>query len=722
LIGKTLGNYEIIKPLGAGGMGEVYRAHDANLKRDVAIKVLPQELSTDPDRLARLEREAHLLASLNHPNIATIFSLEEVDDTRFLVLELIDGESLQQRLERGPLPVAEALDVCAQIARALEVAHAEGIVHRDLKPANVLITPDDRVKVLDFGIAKSLRPVGEGDDTVQATELTMAGTLVGTAPYMSPEQVRGEAVDKRSDIWAFGCVFFEVLSGKGPFGRETIADTLAAIVGEEPNWESLPAEASPAVRMLLHRCLQKSPKVRQRDIGDAWVEISQSLSHPGGVAMSLPPTIAGADSPGLRVGIAAWLVIAALSIGAVTGWWLGPEAPAPGKPLYFDVELPPGGFFPPGSGSDIAISPDGNTIAFVAEGPFGRQLFVQRLDEPGDPVPVEGTEDAGYPFFSPDGVSLAFDKNGDIVAISLVGGNSEVLCTQCRHGAWGDDNSIIVQATADSADSPWARIPEPGAKSMEMLPSLSLDGVPLQPDRVDVLPGSRAVLFEDGGAIYASSFDTQVVVEVTKNATDPYYAGGYVLFPRDQTLYALPFDAATLSVTGTPIMAKLDVKTEPAGALHAAVSRNNGVLAFAPVRTETPGFRLGWVDRMGGWESIAADDGHIGITPRVSPDGRRILLGMAPEPAGIYLVDDRTKALDPFHIVDKVKISSINHALWSRDGTAITYRETRLNESEDEPFREFAIVRKLVGGSGAAETLIDFPFATTHSLSPARNQ
>jgi len=697
LIGKTLAHYEVLEPLGAGGMGEVYRARDTNLKRDVAIKVLPDDLADDPERLTRLEREAHLLASLNHPNIATIFSLEEADGTRFLVLELIEGESLQARLARGPLPVEDALDICGQIARALEVAHEAGIVHRDLKPANVLITPDDRAKVLDFGIAKTLRPVGESDDTVHATELTIAGTLVGTAPYMSPEQVRGEAVDKRSDIWAFGCVFFETLSGAGPFTRETAADTLAAIVGEEPHWESLPSEVSAAVRSLLHRCLQKSPKVRQRDIGDAWVEINQSLTHPGGVPMSLPPTIAGVDSLQLGWGVAAGLVVAALAAGAVAGWRLGPEAPSVSSPLQrFAFDLALGASLPVGVGGNIAISPDGAAIAYAAEGSFGIKLFVRRLDQLGSEE-VEGTDGAGAPFFSPDGVWLAFDRGDGIEAVSLAGGDGRILCAQCRRGTWADDDSIIVHTELFA--SGWARIPEEGAE-MKMLPALTFEGRALNPTRLHALPGSQGVLFQDGASIYAVSLETYEVVEVATPGSDPAYAdSGHVLFPRgESTLYAVPFDVATLNVIGDPLVAQRQVGVEDGGSVHAAVSRN-GVLAFAPTRA---GSRLVWVDRTGNWVAATEDeDWRLFTGPRVSPDGTAVAVvvrdtNRAPE---VWVIDDSMGTL-------RFLVGDARMPVWARDSSQITYLTPRDAEMPGEPRQESVIFRQLADGTGVAEPLL----------------
>ncbi len=280
MVGKTLGHYEILEPLGKGGMGEVYRARDTKLDRDVAIKVLPEDFATDPDRLARFEREAKLLAALNHANIGAIHGLEESDDVRFLVLELIEGQTLEQRLMKGALPVPEALDIARQIAEALEAAHDNGVVHRDVKPANVLLTAKGGVKVLDFGIAKNTMLDANVAATAQATNLTTDGTLMGTPPYMSPEQIRGEEADKRADIWSFGCVLYEALTGKRAFDRETVADTLAAIIERNPDYDTLPPDVPPSIRQLVRRCLEKDQRDRLRDIGDARIEIKQALAMP----------------------------------------------------------------------------------------------------------------------------------------------------------------------------------------------------------------------------------------------------------------------------------------------------------------------------------------------------------------------------------------------------------------------------------------------------------
>ncbi len=322
MVGKTLGHYEILEPLGKGGMGEVYRARDTKLERDVAIKVLPEDFAADADRLARFEREAKLLASLNHANIGAIHGLEESDDVRFLVLELIQGETLEQRLVKGAIPAPEALEIARQIAEALEAAHDEGIIHRDVKPANVLLTAKGGVKVLDFGIAKNTMLDGNVAATAQATNLTTDGTLMGTPPYMSPEQIRGEEADKRADIWSFGCVLYEALTGKRAFDRETVADTLAAIIERHPDYDTLPPDVPPSIRQLVRRCLEKDQRDRLRDIWDARIEIKQALAMPRAndtYRKTNEPTGMGAeavgDLPDYKLG---GLITAAAGIGLGT--------------------------------------------------------------------------------------------------------------------------------------------------------------------------------------------------------------------------------------------------------------------------------------------------------------------------------------------------------------------------------------------------------------------
>src|SRR6266852_4423270 len=388
--GTKLGTYEIVAPLGAGGMGEVYQAHDTKLGRDVAIKVLPEAFAHDPARLSRFQRKAKMLASLNHPNIAAIYGLEEDARRNYLVMELVPGETLTERVKReGRIPVQEALAIAKQIAEALEAAHEKSIIHRDLKPANVKLTPEGKVKVLDFGLAKAFAGDESGNDPSNSPTLsqaaTMQGVILGTAAYMSPEQARGKAVDKRTDLWAFGCVLYELLTGKQAFTGEDITEILAAVVKTEPDWQPLPSATPTKIRDLLRRCLQKEKVLRLRDAGDARIEIQEALAAP----VSLEPT---ADAPAQLWRRAAGLGLAALgilAIGSVAPWYLKPSLPRPPSPAHLVVALPPGDQLTPAN-LPLEISPDGTQLAYVAVRSGVQQLYRRALDDP-EANPIPGT-------------------------------------------------------------------------------------------------------------------------------------------------------------------------------------------------------------------------------------------------------------------------------------------------------------------------------------------
>ncbi|HEY7921827.1 MAG TPA: protein kinase, partial [Vicinamibacteria bacterium] len=420
--GQRLGSYAIVAPLGAGGMGEVWRATDTKLHRDVAIKLLPSVVARDPERLARLEREAQLLASLNHPNIAAIHGLEEADGTPFLVLELVPGEDLAERLKRGPLPVDEAIDVARQIAEALEEAHERGVVHRDLKPGNVKVTPDGKVKVLDFGLAKAWSPdpsSGSAPDLSQSPTLahtgTAAGVILGTAAYMSPEQARGKAVDKRSDIWSFGALLHEMLAGQPLFAGETVSDVLAAVLTREPDWRALPAATPTSVRRLLERCLERDSKRRLRDIGEARL----ALSEP---ALAQAQREAAARPESRRETKALWPALAlAVALASAAGYLLR-RAPAPAAEAIGSDTTVRQLTFEPGLEAEPSFSPDGNYLAYTTNDRGSLDVVVLPVDG-GELRRVAATSaDEAQPAWSPDGTRIAFvsaqDRGGRLGAVS----------------------------------------------------------------------------------------------------------------------------------------------------------------------------------------------------------------------------------------------------------------------------------------------------------------
>jgi len=447
--GTRLGSYEIKDSLGAGGMGEVYRARDTKLHRDVAIKVLPDAFAVDPERLARFEREAHTLAALNHPNIAHIYGLEG----SALVMELVNGEDLAARIARGALPLDETLVIARQIAEALEAAHDHGIIHRDLKPANVKVRADGTVKVLDFGLAKAVadpetslaRPNGLLPTITSPAAMTHAGIILGTAAYMAPEQARGHAVDRRADIWAFGCVMYEMLTGRRAFGGDNVTDTIAAVVRGEPEWGALPGDTPASVRRLLRRCLQKDRKRRLADAADARLEIetAQSADADDGRILAVPQ-----QARRLAVPVVATAVVSLLAGAAVV--WLATRSAPPAAPVVrLQAALPAQTTLSISSvGWEVAIAPDGARIVYVGQGVPSSppRLFVRTMD-PGETVPIAGTEQAQSPFFSPDGEMIAFVRDGSLFTVGVRGGTPTAMCTGCATafygGAWAEDDTIV---------------------------------------------------------------------------------------------------------------------------------------------------------------------------------------------------------------------------------------------------------------------------------------
>ena len=654
-LGTKLGPYEIVAPLGAGGMGEVYRARDARLGRDVAIKVLSGPVTHDRERLARFEREARLLAALNHPHIAAVHGLDESHGQQFLVMELVDGETLSDRLAAGAIPLGESLEIARQIAEALEAAHEKGIIHRDLKPSNVQITRDGAVKLLDFGLAKALEPdpVASASDGLSRSptiseQMTGVGVILGTAAYMSPEQVRARSVDRRADIWAFGVVLYEMLTGRRLFVGETVSDTLASVLKTDPDWTLLPAETPVTVRRLLARCLERDPKRRLHDAADARIEIEESLgelrglSSPSvtGVAPPLPRAPGISTRTAIAAAAALVLVAAAFAVGRWSGSGLARDRPRSASPIRAVVPLPAGERLAGWASLVVAISRDGRTLAYVSESDKGvQQLFVHHLDR-GETRRVPGSENAEGPFFSPDDRWVAFAvevsgrtaKPGELRKFSLETGLTQTICPIDDYfgGDWGEDGAILfVNASNEGI---W-NVPAAGGKPERAIPSIRSNGRDEErgmswPQR---LPGEGALLLsmEEGSTsqIVVVDLATREAKRLGIESLDArYLPSGHLVYIRaDGTLLAAPFDAQKREVTGASVAILQDVAIANGGGVFAV--SDDGTLVYATGYVRGSGrevMRLVRVAAGGSAQPLPFEADAFGRAPRISPDGRRI--------------------------------------------------------------------------------------------------
>jgi eukaryotic-like serine/threonine-protein kinase len=731
--GVRFGAYEILAPLGHGAMGEVYRARDTRLGRQVALKVLPEPFAADPDRLARFEREAQLLASMNHPNIAIIHGVEEAHGLRALVLELVEGPTLADRLAEGPMATSAALAIARQIADALESAHEHDIVHRDLKPANVKLRHDGTVKVLDFGLAKALDPVGGVERTRAPTitdrSMTRAGTVLGTAAYMSPEQATGKPVDTRADIWAFGCVLFEMLAGRRPFEGDQITQVLARVIECDPDWSALPGGTPRHVRRLLRRCLDKDPRRRLRDIGDARADLEVEPSAGDGESPAAP----AAARP-----LHAWAMAAAASAALVAlgvGWWIG-AAPAPAavpRVLRVLVDVSPADLLlgahplertPFGrsrpSRTAIALSPDGRTLAFAARQGDRQAIYLRRLDaDRAEPAP--GTEGGDAPFFSPDGAFVAFWSGGALRRAALAGGPPVTIvdAPAVPMGAsWSDDGRIVYE----QRNVIWS-VPSAGGEATR-LTRRAADGTEAKHLLPRILPGGRWLLYTvlptefgwDIARVVAQSLETGERRSVLDRAADARYVPtGHLVYMRLGNLMAAPFNLDRLAVTGGEtglvegVMQAVNASAIPidTGAGQIAIS-DEGTLAFVPGGLH-PDFEgaIVSIGRDGSMEAIPVPPPvRPYFSPRLSPDGRSLAvatLSLHSHDLWRYELAERT-------ITRLTTAGRVEHPVWSHDGTRIAFAL-----AESGTYNLF-ILR--ADGSGQPERLtegqtIQFPSAWT---------
>jgi serine/threonine-protein kinase len=667
--GAKVGHYEILSPLGAGGMGEVYRARDTKLRREVALKILPASVLQDSDRLRRLEREAHVLAALNHPHVAAIYGIEDGTEIRALVLELVDGPTLADRLAGGRLAIDDVLIIARQVVNALDAAHEKGIVHRDLKPANIKITPDGTVKVLDFGLAKTLASDEATLDNSQpptVTIRTQPGMLLGTPAYMSPEQARGEAADKRADIWAFGCVLYEMLAGRPAFARGTTTDTLAAVIEREPDWRALPPETSPAVQRLLRHCLTKDPKRRLRDVGDAVFMLDDPPAGATEVNVPRRGTMTKWAS-----GVVAAVVVAGLiasyvwqvrsSVARVPASQVTRLTATLDAPDWFDLDRP-----------TLAWSPDGSRLIYLERNDAGARLYVRPIDE-FESHPIAGTELATTPFVAPDGNRIGFFGEGQLKIVSLAGGAPTVVSAVAAvplGATWTSADTIVLGSMNNSGL--W-QVPASGGTPQPVRGS-SNGAAAAWPT---ALPDGRSVVFTmmpaAGRPAYLAvvALSTGEVKVLTEGSAAHYMQPGYLVYMLGSSLMGVRFDPDLFETIGAPVQLLEDVQqAQGAGAAQVAVSSGGSLAYVSRVNRGAPR-HLVLVNRLGQAEPIAPP-ARMYAYPRVSPDGRRIVVD-AQEPTGrdvwVYDIPRASWSQLTFDGTSGVPI-------WTPDGQRITFVAT----------------------------------------------
>ena len=698
LHGTRIGPYEVLVQIGAGGMGEVYRARDTKLGRDVALKVLPSDVAHDADRLARFRREAHVLASLNHRSIAHLYGLDDSTPQPVLVMELVEGPTLADQIAHGPMPAAEAIPIAVQIAEAIEAAHDSGIVHRDLKPANVKVRPDGHIKVLDFGLARA----GSGSTGLDASTMaaTSPGTILGTAAYMAPEQAKGLTAGPQADIWAFGCVLFEMLTGRSAFARATFAETLANVINGAPDLDALPPGTPPLIRRVIRRCLEKDPRMRFRHMGDARLDLTDALSSAD----------APAPQPASRRPMT-WIlpIVAASSIAAVAaslGWWAaqrGPREPAPLVRLVLPFVDPPR--IEPFGTHHVAISNDGQRVAYAAAG----QLWVRRLQErDARSLGVIGVN----PFFSPDGQWVGIFSAAGLLKVAADGGSPTMVTASTerpRGGAWLDDGTIvfatnagIYRVAADGGSPELVAAPDRN-KGEQFFTSPS------------ALPGGRTILFtittgdpKPRFATAALDLATKAVTRVLDDASSAIYCTtGHLVYASGSALKAVAFDAVAVKATGRSFdLPDADVSvTSDNGVADYALSRS-GTLVFLPTFLQQEPQSLVWIDR-NGVEQLLPVESRPYTNPRVSPDGRRVALDVRGNNRDIWILD--LERLTQVRLTDGPTEDML--PVWSRDGSRIFFASDRQGD--------FDVYSQTADGAAAPTVEYSAPgFQSPESLTP----
>lgn len=697
--GQRFGHYEIVDALGKGGMGEVYRARDTRLNREVALKLLPASVSADADRVARFKREAQLLAALNHPNIAHVYGVEESGDTSALVMELVDGIDLRHKVARGPLKEKEALSIAVEIAAALEAAHERSIVHRDLKPANVMLDAEGRAKVLDFGLAKSSSTEQDSNNSNSPTltspiDLTQGGVILGTAAYLSPEQATGRAADKRSDIWSFGCVLYELLSGKRAFEAADVHTTLAAILAKDPDWTAIES-ASPAVVRVVRRCLEKDRKRRYADASDVRIDLEECRNALATGAIAQP---AQPRTPWWGVAALATMVAVA-GLGLAAWSWL--DRPEPPKSIRVEIDLGASVSLATVQGPAAVLSPDGTRLVFVGQPrTLGsvQQLYMRRLNEL-KATPMPGTEGAMSPFFSPDGQWVGFFAGAKLRRISVGGGGAVDLADapNGRGGSWGDDDQIVYMP--DFYAGLW-RVPAAGGEPAQLTKPVNASGTHRWPH---VLPGSKAVIYTRHSVLTGYE-DADLVLQPIPSGEPSviqkaaYFgrvlASGHLAYMQKGTLFAAPFDLNGLRVTGDAVPVQDDIANGAfwTGAAQFSAS-DDGLFAYVSVQgTATP---MSWHSSSQATTTLRATP-SMWSDPRFSEDGRRIAMSIYDgRRSDVWIYDWSRDALSR---LTPPAYPSFKPA-WTADGTRIAFTMIRSDVGM------FSIGWQRADGSGEVQRL-----------------